>query len=463
MMKITVIGGGGVRAPLFVASALRRANAIGLDEVCLMDIRPEKLEIMAAISRQVGLMMQSPVRITHTTEAVAATDGTSHVVTAIRVGDEMGRVLDEKIALKHGVLGQETTGPGGFAMAMRSIPAIEYYATLMDKYCPQAWLFNFTNPAGLVTQALRNQGFQRVVGICDGANEAQHQVANWLKVNYRELHPQVFGLNHLSWTRSITHGEQEVLQPLLNNSDFLASSSLMVFQPELIHQFEMWLNEYLYYYYYSEKAVAQIISDGKTRGEEILELNQRLMEQLADVDLKQNAARALAIYQGYNDRRGATYMHYARPEAPSLEEADQKADESAPRQFDVAGGEGYAGVALDIIQGLEGSEPLYTALNLPNEGSIDCMTAGDVVEVSCVVDTNGIHPLPIGQIPEHQELLMRSVKYYENLAVQSILERSREKAVMALMVHPLVMSYSRATILVDEYLSAHREYVGEWH
>jgi 6-phospho-beta-glucosidase len=348
-------------------------------------------------------------------------------------------------------------------MAMRSIPAIEYYATLMDKYCPQAWLFNFTNPAGLVTQALRNQGFQRVVGICDGANEAQHQVANWLKVNHRELRPQVFGLNHLSWTRSILHGEKEVLQLLLQDANFLASSSLMVFEPELIRHFGMWLNEYLYYFYYSEKAVAQILGDGKTRGEEILELNQRLMEKLADIELKQNAARALAIYQSYNDRRGATYMHYARPEAPSLEQADQTARNSAPRQFDAAGGEGYAGVALDIIQGLEGSEPLYTALNLPNEGSIDCMTAGDVVEVSCVVDSSGIHPLLIGQVPEHQELLMRSVKYYENLAVQSILERSREKAVMALTVHPLVMSYSRASDLVDDYLFAHRENIGEWH
>lgn len=462
-MKITVIGGGGVRGPLFVASALRRASSIGLDEVCLMDIRADKLEMMAAISRQIGVMMDCPVRITHTTDAVSALNGASHVVTAIRVGDEMGRVLDEKIAFKHGVLGQETTGPGGFAMAMRSIPAIAHYAELMDQYCPGAWLFNFTNPAGLVTQALRNQGFERIVGICDGANEAQHQAADWLKLDYRELRPQVFGLNHLSWTRSILHHKEEILLPLLADPHFLASSSLRIFEPELIHQFDMWLNEYLYYYYYSEKAVTQILDDPKTRGEEILELNQRLMQQLSDVDVIQNPAKALAIYQAYQDRRGATYMHYARPNAPSLEQADQNAEASAPKPFDAAGGEGYAGVALDIIEGLEGNEPVYTALNLPNEGAIACMPAGDVVEVSCLVDKIGIHPLPIGQIPEHQELLMRSVKYYENLAVQSILERSREKAVMALTVHPLVMSYSRATDLVDEYLSAHRQYIGEWH
>src|SRR6266498_2525696 len=368
IMKITVIGGGGVRAPLFVASALRRAKTIHLDEICLMDIRPEKLEIIAAISRQVGLMMDSRVHITHTTDPVAALDGASHVVTAIRVGDEPGRVLDERIALKHGVLGQETTGPGGFAMAMRSIPAIEYYVSIIAKYCPKAWLFNFTNPAGLVTQALRNQGFERIVGICDGANEAQHQVANWLKINHRELRPQVFGLNHLSWTRSIVHGDEEVLLPLLNDSDFLASSSLRIFQPELIKQFDMWLNEYLYYFYYSEKAVAQILGGGKTRGEEILELNQHLLEQLTNLDVTQNPAKALSVYQSYNDRRGATYMHYARPNAPSLEQADQNANASAPREFDAEGGEGYARVALDIIQGLEGNEPVYTALNLPNEG-----------------------------------------------------------------------------------------------
>lgn len=462
-MKITVIGGGGVRGPLFVASALGRANAIHVDEVCLMDIRPERLDVMAAVSRQIGVMMGSSVRITHTTDVIAALDGTSHVVTAIRVGDEMGRVLDEKIALTHGVLGQETTGPGGFAMAMRSIPAIEQYARLRDKLCPNAWLFNFTNPAGLVTQALRNQGFGRVVGICDSANEAQHQVANWLKVDSRRLRPQVFGLNHLSWTRSILHDKKEVLQPLLHDEDFLASSALRVFEPELIHQFGMWLNEYLYYFYYSEKAISQILEEGKTRGEEILELNQRLWKQLIDTDVPQNPAKALAIYQGYNDRRGATYMHYARPNAPSMEQADQHAEVAAPREFNAAGGEGYAGVALDIIQGLEGGEPVYTALNVPNEGAIDCMPAGDVVEVSCVVDAGGVRPLPIGQIPEHQELLMRSVKYYETLAVQSILERSRQKAVMALTVHPLVMSYSRAQILVDEYLAAHRQYVGEWH
>ncbi len=461
-MKLTVIGGGGVRAPLFVGSALKRASIIHLDEICLMDIKGEKLELMAAISRQIGSMMGSAVRITHTTDPVAALAGAAYVVTTIRVGDEIGRVLDERIALKHGVLGQETTGPGGFAMAMRSIPAIIQYATLIKKHCPQAWMFNFTNPAGLVAQALNDRGFERIIGICDGANQAQHAVATRLKVDSRRLRPQVFGLNHLSWVRSILLDDQEVLLPLLNDFDFLTKTDLKVFQPELVKCFGMWLNEYLYYYYYSEKAVEQILGDGKTRGEEVLELNQRLLGQLSDTNIRENPAKTLSLYQGYNQRRGATYMHYARPDAPSMEQAEQDAARLVGQEFQAEEGEGYAGVALDIIQGLEGSEPIYTALNLKNNGAIPCMSLTDVVEVSCMVDSGGVHPLPIGEIPEHQELLMRSVKYYEKLAVSAIFEQSREKAVLALMSHPLVMSYSRATVLVDEYLEAHRSYVGEW-
>src|SRR5919109_3359385 len=151
-MKLTLIGGGGVRAPLFVAAALRRAERVGLEELCLMDVDAEKLAIFGGLCRAVALRAGSRVRITITTDPRAALEGAKHVVTTIRVGFEQGRVLDERIALKHGVLGQETTGPGGFAMALRSIPALLGYAALAEEVSPGAWLYNFTNPAGLVTQ-----------------------------------------------------------------------------------------------------------------------------------------------------------------------------------------------------------------------------------------------------------------------------------------------------------------------
>src|SRR5919206_1087588 len=216
-MKLALIGGGGVRSPLFVASALRRAERVNLEELCLMDVDAEKLAIFGALCQEVARRAESDVRITTTTDPRAALEGAGHVVTTIRAGGEHGRVLDERIALKHGVLGQETTGPGGFAMALRSIPAILQYAELLERVSPGAWMFSFTNPAGLVTQALRDAGFTRTVGICDGANVGHHAVASWLGVDHRRLRAEVFGLNHLSWTRRVLLGGQDLLAPLLRD------------------------------------------------------------------------------------------------------------------------------------------------------------------------------------------------------------------------------------------------------
>jgi 6-phospho-beta-glucosidase len=459
-MKLALIGGGGVRGPLFVASALRRAERVGLEELCLMDVDAEKLAIFGALCREVGRRAESDVRITTTTDPRAALEGASHVVTTIRVGFEQGRVHDERIALKHGMLGQETTGPGGFAMALRSIPAILEYAELLERVSSGAWLFSFTNPAGLVTQALRDAGFSRTIGICDGANVGHHSVAQWLGVDQRRLRAEVFGLNHLSWTRRVSLDGEDKLAPLLHDPAFLSGTMLKVFDPELVQRIGMWLNEYLFYYYYAERAVASIQADEKTRGEEIVELNRKLLDQLRAIDVARDPAAGLAAFHAYQHRRHATYMHYAQPDAPSMEDADKHVE--GPQAPTGEEGEGYAGVALGIVEALETGEPLYTALNVPNEGAIDGMRPGDVVEVSCVADKDGVRPLPIGAIPEHQELLMRAVKRYERLTVEAIRTHSRATAVEALMAHPLVLSYSRARPLVDEYLAAHRDYVGEW-
>jgi len=456
-MKLALIGGGGVRSPLFVASALRRAERVGLEELCLMDTDAEKLAIFGELCREVTRRAESDVRITTTTDPAAALDGASHVVTTIRVGGDHGRVLDERIALGHGVLGQETTGPGGFAMALRSIPAILKYAEMLEKASPGAWLFSFTNPAGLVTQALRDAGFSRTIGICDGANVGHQSVADWLKVDQRKLRAEVFGLNHLSWTRRVLLGDDDVLAPLLRNPAFLSGTMMKLFDPALVERIGMWLNEYLYYFYYAEQAVEAIGRDEKTRGEEIVELNAKLLDRLRAINVARDPAAGLHAFYTYQNRRHATYMHYAQPDGPSMDEADQHVDE-----VHMSDGEGYAGVALGIIEALETGEPLYTALNVPNAGAIDGMRADDVVEVSCVIDRAGVRTLPIGAIPAPQLHLMRQVKLYERLTVEAIATRSRATAIAALMAHPLVLSYSRAKPLVDEYLAAHAAYVGEW-
>jgi len=459
-MKLTVIGGAGVRSPLLTASALRWAGRIGLDELCLMDINPEKLALLGALCRHIGRREGSPVRITTTTGADEALDGAGYIITTIRVGEEQGRVHDERIALKHGVLGQETTGPGGFAMAMRSIPAILGYAALAEKRATGAWIFNFTNPAGLVTQALRDRGFARTVGICDSANGAQHEAARFLDVPPDSLQAEVFGLNHLSWTKRILRDGRDILPDLLADDAFLAATNLRMFDPELVRHLGMFLNEYLFYFYYAEKALASIQAEELTRGEEVLQLNRRLLDRLRAIDVERHPEEGLRAYLAYEHRRSATYMHYANPGGPSMEEADQAAE--SPVELSMEGGEGYAGVALKIIQALETGEPARTALNVPNAGALDFMQPQDVIEVSCVIENGGIRTIPVEGVPEHQQLLMRSVKLYERRAVEATLNRSRQQAIYALMAHPLVLSYSLARTLVDEYLVAHAATIGEW-
>jgi 6-phospho-beta-glucosidase len=459
-MKLTVIGGGGVRTPLFVASALRRAEQTSLDELCLMDIHADRLATMDQLCQSVAQHMESSVKITTTADPRAALEGSDYVVTTIRVGNEAGRVLDERIALRHGVLGQETTGPGGFAMAMRSIPAILAYAEMIRKLAPQAWILNFSNPAGLVTQALRWSGFERTVGICDGANLAQQDVSKWLQVDPHRLAAEVFGLNHLSWTRRVWLDGEDVLPGLLRNPEFCATSSIKVFDQDLIQMLGLHLNEYLYYYYYAERALEQITQDRQTRGEEVLALNQKLFDTLSKPELRAHPEEALRAYIGYEKRRSATYMHYAQPDGPSMDQADQI--DFGTLKVSPEEGEGYAGVALDIITALESGTPLRTALNIPNKGAIEGMLADDVVEVSCSIADGEICPVPIGATPPITAHLMGQVKNYERLAVEAILTRSRKLGIQALMEHPLVQSYSRSKTLLDEYLQAHAAYVGDW-
>ena len=460
-MKLTLVGGGGVRAPLFVGSALRRAERSGLTEICLQDINETKLDLFGRISQEIARRSQSPVRISMTTDAERALEGASYVVTTVRPGNEDGRIRDERIALSHGVLGQETTGPGGFAMALRSIPVILKYAQLLKKVSPDAWLFNFTNPAGLVAQALQDEGFHRTIGICDGANGAQEALSHWFKVPQNDVRAEVAGLNHLSFTRSAKINGEEVLQPLLDNDHFLSSTSQRMFDAKLIRHQRNWINEYLYYYYYAEKAVAALNADKRTRGEEVKDLNRALMATLSAIDLDNNAEEALQGYYAYERRRNATYMHYARGDAPSMEEADKLVHAMVEGGHGDEG-EGYAGVALNLVDALQTGKPCYSGLNVRNDGAIEGLRHDDVVEVSCVVDHNGIRPLNMGRMPDAQFQLVENVKRYERLAVKAIKERSREVAVEALMAHPLVLSYSRAVPLVDEYLAAHAHYAGEW-
>jgi 6-phospho-beta-glucosidase len=457
-MKIALVGSG-VRSPLFAAAALRRAERIGLDELAVMDVDPERLSLFSQLMRVTAVQQGSPVRITASTDIEPVLDGARHVVTTIRVGTEEGRVLDERIALRHGILGQETTGPGGFAMAIRNVPAILRYAELLDRRSPGAWLYGFTNPAGLVAQALSDHGFTRAIGICDGANGAKEAVARHLGTDQADLRAEVFGLNHLSWARRVTRDGVDLLADLLANADFRAKTDLEVFDDDLVRMTGLWMNPYLYYYHYRERAVEEVTGAGVTRGEEILQLTRQLLDDLEAIGPERDPDAAMRRFRAYHRRRGATYMAHAHHDGLTFEEADELA--ARDTSWGAQDEEGYAAVMLDVVEALETGVPLDTALNVPNAGAIAGMADDDVVEVSCRVDRDGVHTIPIGRIPEPQLALMRAVKAYERLTVRAIDGRSHDLAVEALMAHPLVLSYPKAGSLVDDYLHAHRRYL-DW-
>jgi 6-phospho-beta-glucosidase len=453
-MRLTLIGGGGVRSPLFVASCLQRAERLGLDEIALLDVQKDHLEVIAPLVQEVVQRSGVSVRLIPTTDPVEALRDASYVVTTIRVGGDDGRIADERIALARGVLGQETTGPGGFSMAMRTIPEALRYAEITSRVAPKAWTFNFSNPAGLVAQALRDAGHERVIGICDGANAAQMCVAEHLGADPDRLRAEVFGLNHLSWSRSVRLDGQEVLGPLLQDPTFRDTTSLGLFDREFLASKAMWINEYLYYYYYPREAVDEITRSDATRGEEVKALNITLFERLRSIE---SLDTALDAYYDYQRRRISTYMPYER-RGSSINPREQRARNRARQRID----EGYAGVALTSIEALTTGKPVHTALNVPNNGAIDGLLPTDVVEVSCVIEDGMVTPDRIHPVPGPELALISAVKTYERLAAQAITTRSRWTAIEALMCHPLVGSYPLARGLVDDYLAANRAHTGAW-
>lgn len=455
-MKLTILGGGSVRTPRLIPTLVRRAQALQLTELCLMDIQPEKLAIIGELAETMAKERNASFKFTMTTSAEEAVTDADHVITSIRPGYEQGRAVDERICFEHGVLGQETTGPAGLAMAMRSAPAILQYARMVDELAkPGAWIFNFTNPAGLVAQVLHDAGVQRIVGICDSANKAQHAVSRFMDIPMERLQHRVYGLNHLSWTRSVvidadTSGQdgEEVLPGLLQDDNFIQQTHLKMFARGLIDWQGAFLNEYLHYYYHRDEALAALINKDETRGEEVLRLTTQM---LGDLRNASSTSERMAIYEDSLNQRSATYMAHARG-GTTREKTEYEEEDS----------EGYAGVALGCIEAIVNDTPAYIGLNVPNQGAIDGMQDDDIVEVACWVDGAGVHPVHIGEVPPAQLQLMQSVKFYERLAAQAILNRSRDTAVQALAMHPLLGSYPLAKKLVDAFVEAHTEWIGEW-
>ncbi len=448
-MKIAVIGAGGVRTPLILKAFLRRQERLAIEEVRLMDVDAEALDLIAALHAGLHYGIEPQFSLITTTRLAAALQGADFVITTFRVGGMESRITDERVPLQLGLLGQETTGPGGFAMAMRSIPVLLGLLQEMRTACPDAWLVNFANPSGLLAQAATSAGgWPRAVGICDGPASMQRVAAGFLGVAADEVFLDYFGLNHLGWIRAIYHRGDDYLPQFISMIQATGGLPGLPFAPDLIAALGMIPNEYLYYYYSTAEAVENILRSEQTRGEFLTSLTRDFLLDLRRLRASGDGAGMAARYAEYRRQRSSSYMARETGTGSNLEGLIE-------RLADDTEGEGYAGVALDLIERLSGAASGPMIINIPNAGAVSGMQAADVVEIPAWVSRGLIRPLAVGGVPEHALGLMTSVKAYERLTVEAAVEGSYAKAVEALTLHPLVRDPGKARAILEGYRQGH--------
>jgi 6-phospho-beta-glucosidase len=452
-MKVAMLGTG-VRSPGVLLGLAKLERELGITEVALHDNDTERLDIISTLGAYLCREAGASFTIRAERDPRVAIAGSRFIYTAIRVGQERARVIDEQLPLKYGVLGQETTGPGGFAMAMRTIPVMLDYARMIEDVAPSALVVNFTNPVGLVMQALCDHTAIHVVGVCDGPPHMHRSVAAFLGVAAEDVHVDYFGLNHCGWIRRVLVEGEDRLPEILRNFEELQRSDDVwaVFDPELVRSLGALPMEYLYFYYYREQAVEHIRRSGSTRGEQIATLNASLWPALRQSVEGGDLAGARDAWLAALRKRDATYFARERghraPDGSQLELDESPSEEG-----------GYAAVAAAVMASVELRRKTSLILNVPNHGAIPDLRDEDVVEVSCLVDGDGAHPLAQGALPDAMRGLIESLKTYERLTVEAAVEGSYEKALRALVVHPLVGSYPLAKAVLDGYVSAHEGFL----
>ena len=453
-MKIAVIGGGGVRSVFLAKSIAARAEELKINELVFMDNDEKKLRIYGTMAKKTSNLICSSLDFKITTNAVEAVENADYVITTIRVGGDDMRVKDERAALNMGVLGQETTGAAGLSFAMRSISALADYCELIKKHAKKGCkVFNFTNPAGVVSQTLRDMGYDFTYGICDAPSGMLRSFEKLYGAEEGSAKGEIYGLNHLSYFTSIKINGKEMIDEIIDNDEAYEKTDLRYFEKDLLKSRKSVLNEYLYYFYYREKALANILNADKTRGEQIAEINRHMTAELEKVDIENDFETALGIFEHWYGERENNYM---------ASETGIKRKE--PWKFDIFGKDdgGYAGVALKFIEIAISGKTDSMILCVPNNGAIEGLLDSDVVEITCDIDKNGAVPHRFGKVDEQNLELIRRVKNYERLASEAIRTKSREKAIEALTLHPLVNSYSIAKELTDKYIEYNKEYTGEW-
>jgi 6-phospho-beta-glucosidase len=446
MGKVACVGGGGVRTPLVVFGINECAHQLSVDEIVLYDPDLERARMMGALGRAVVEREGGNLRVREATSFEDAVEGADFVLSSIRVGGISARTSDEKAAIRHGYPGQETTGPAGMAMALRTVPVAVEQARAAYRLAPGAWLINFTNPAGLITQAILHHTEMQVVGICDTPSEMLHRISVALGASPSDVRCEYIGLNHLGWVRNIELRGMNVTAQVLADDHLLDQLySGPLFDHELIRSLELIPTEYLYFYYSRRRALANQKAHGGTRGTEIGKLNDQLFGRLATLVAANDGRRALKAYIEYLNARSGTYM--------LLESTSESAPSSGTGQDEdpFRAASGYHRIALDVMKALRGKTKQRVIVNVRSQGSIAEIDPNDVVEVPCGIGDGTITPEPCGALPAAVRGLVLAVKEYERATIEAAMTGSYEAARKAMLLNPAIGEWEPSEALLRDF------------
>ena len=435
-MRLTVLGGGGFRVPLVYRALAEDAGSsadAAVREVVLYDTDARRLRVVAAVLASMPLPGGPGPAVRVADDLDDALGGADFVFSAIRVGGNAGRVRDERIPLAEGVLGQETVGAGGVLYGLRTLPVALGIAERVRAVAPSAWVINFTNPAGMVTEAMSRVLGPRVIGICDSPVGLVRRAARAAGADPDApgFSYDYVGLNHLGWLRrmSATPDGPDLLPALLADPAAMGGfEEGRLFGAAWPAALGALPNEYLHYYYFARESLAAVRSAAATRGE-FLDARQEAFLAAAD----EAPGSAYALWEAARREREETYMAENRAATGGWERD--------PHDLD---GGGYDRVALALMRAVARDERTTLVLNVPNGGTVPFLDADAVIEVPCAVGASGARPLPVAPPDEHQAGLMLALKAVERAAIEAATTGSRAAALRALALHPLVDSAAAA-------------------
>jgi 6-phospho-beta-glucosidase len=420
--KITVIGGGSSYTPELIDGFIQNEKNLQVGEIALYDIDEERLNNVGGMAQRMVRYAEMDTKVSLNINRPKAIDGAKFVLSSMRVGKMDARILDEKIPLKYNVIGQETTGPGGTFKAFRTIPVTLDIARDMEKYAPDAWYINFTNPSGIMTEALLKHTNLNVVGLCNNPINTIAAMAEAFHVEPKDVFLEWMGLNHVNWVRRVYIQGKDVTQTLMDRlEEFSKIEEMPQFDPELVRTLGVFPTYYLQYYYYHPLRLKEARAAEKTRGEVVLEVEKELLKKYADPNV------------------------LVKPE------------ELAQR-----GGARYSEAAVNLILSLMLDRRDVQIVVSRNGNSIADLPEDVSVEVPCVVGAHGVTPLVMGHFPESIRALGQQAKAWESATVKAAVSGSRKDAILAMLQNPLIPDFPTAVAITDEMMEAHKQYLPQF-